>query len=705
MASRRLTTLLYAATMGLGGFLLFQVQPVLAKYILPWFGGSATTWIVCMLFFQVALLAGYAYVYAVTRPLPVRLQALLHVVLLVAVMVLLPITPSDGWKPLDPDNPTARIVALLTISVGGPYVLLATTSPLLQRWLTRVDPGIKVSRLFAISNFGSFLGLLSYPFIFERLLSSQEQTRLWSFAFVVYALLFALCALLAFRQRERPAEAAATAAAASARKGGPALLWIVYSALGSVLLLATTNQITQWSAVVPFLWIAPLSLYLLTFVIAFGDQRLYSRPAFTITFLLLAALAYVLPAPEDFATLLLGVTLQCAALFAGCMICHAEMVRIQPEPVRLPGFYLATALGGALGGLAVALLAPLLFRDYWEQGLAIVAVAALALRLNASAKGGERDPAGAGPWLRRPAGIALAGSAAIFLAAMSYQLVAEVMASREVVERIRNFYGVVKVFKEAEDDPEEASLVMQQAGIDQGSQFTAPARRNEPACAFTRGSGVGHAIFRNARRRADPEAPVRIGIVGLGAGMIAAHGRSGDLIRYYELNPAVKELVDRHFSFVRDTPAKVEVALGDGRLVLEREAEGGRSQAYDVIVMNAFRGASPPMHLMTKEAFEVYLAHLAPDGVLAINFELDTFEIAPLHRGLAAASGLEVNWVETVADVEGCDDPISWALYTRDKAFWQVPEVKAALSPWRDRSDSKLLWTDRSSNLMSIIKW
>ncbi|MGX1786218.1 spermidine synthase [Bosea sp. NPDC055332] len=694
MPSLRLVTFLYAATMGLGGFLLFQVQPVMAKYILPWFGGSASTWIVCMLFFQVALLAGYAYVYAVTRPLPVRGQALLQIALLFAAALLLPITPSDGWKPADAADPTLRIVTLLAVSVGGPYVLLATTSPLLQRWLARSGSGIEVSRLFAVSNFGSFLGLLSYPFLFERVLSSQEQTRLWSTAFIAYGLLFALCAVLAFRQRELAAEAPAAGMPVGAPQGGPASLWIAYSALGSVLLLATTNQITQWSAVVPFLWIAPLSLYLLTFVIAFGDQGLYSRPAFTIAFLLLAALSYALPTPDSFETLLLGVTLQCATLFAGCMICHAEMVRIQPEPVRLPGFYLATALGGALGGLAVALVAPLVFRDYWEQGLAIIAVAVLALRLCSGEAG----------LLRRAGGRALAASAAVFLAAIGFQLASEMTASHELVERIRNFYGVVKVVREAQDDPEEASLVMMQAGIDQGSQFLAPARRNEPACAFTAGSGVGHAIFRNARRRAEPNAPIRIGIVGLGAGMIAAHGREGDLIRYYELNPAVKTLVDRNFSFTRDSRAKVEVALGDGRLVLEREALAG-SQRFDVIIMNAFRGASPPMHLMTKEAFDVYLAHLAPDGVLAINFELDTFEIAPLHRGLAAASGLEVNWVETSADVEGCDDPISWALYTRDKGFWQVPEVKAALSPWRDRSDSKLLWTDRDSNLMSIIKW
>ncbi len=621
-----------------------------------------------------------------------------QLVLLALVLALLPITPADGWKPVESGNPTGRIIALLTISVGGPYVLLATTSPLLQRWLVRVDPGIEVSRLFAVSNFGSFLGLLSYPFVFERYLSSLEQTRLWSFAFVAYAALFSLCALLAWRHRQAPAKAGAAEAAdpapAMARKGGSPLLWVVYSALGSVLLLATTNQITQWSAVVPFLWIAPLSLYLLTFVIAFGGQRLYSRRFYTIGFLVLAALTFVLPTPDSSETLLVAILLQCATLFAGCMICHAEMVRIQPEPVRLPSFYLATAFGGALGGLVVALIAPVAFRDYWEQAVALALLAALAFRLNA----GERG------WFRRPMGMVLAGSAAVFTLALAVQISGEIRTSHEIVERIRNFYGVVKVVREEGEEQDDSSLVMQQAGIDQGSQFVAPARRREPACAFTVESGVGHAIFLNAKRRANPQAPIRIGIVGLGAGMIAAHGRAGDLIRYYELNPAVADLANRHFSFVRDAPSTNEIALGDGRLVLEREAEGGKSQRYDVIVMNAFRGASPPMHLMTREAFAVYLQHLEPDGILAINFELDTFEIAPLHRGLASASGLEVNWVET-ASTEGCDDPISWALYTRDKAFWQVPSVKAALSPWRDKSDSKLLWTDASSNLMSIIQW
>lgn len=691
--SPRAIAVLYGATMGLAGFLLFQVQPVMAKYILPWFGGSAATWIVCMLFFQLALLAGYAYVYVVTRPFRLAWQVLFQIALLAAALFALPITPADSWKPVASGDPTWRIILLLTFSVGAPYALLATTSPMLQRWLAQLPVKIEISRLFAVSNLGSFLGLLSYPFVFERVMSSQEQTWLWSVMFCVYAALLGLCALVAWRKGAERVPGLDHVVSAD-KRGGPAILWIVYSALGSVLLLATTNQITQWSAVIPFLWIAPLSLYLLTFVIAFGSQRHYRRPAYVAAFLLLASLSFLLPTPDTASTLAVAVVVQCLTLFSGCMICHAEMVRLQPEPARLPGFYLATSIGGALGGLLVALVAPLILADYWEQTLAIVFIAILALRLEATATSS---------W-RRGWAPAIALAAAVFVLALGAQLISEISLSRDLVARVRNFYGVVKVLREEGETPEEASLVMQQAGVDQGSQFIAADRRKEPACAFTADSAVGQAIFRNARRRSDPQAPIRIGIVGLGAGMLAALGRPGDVIRYYELNPAVKDLVDRHFSFVRDSDATVEVALGDGRLLLEREAAGGRSQRFDVIVMNAFRGASPPMHLMTKEAFDIYLRHLEPDGVLAINFELDTLEVAPLHRGLAAATGMEVNWVETAGE-DGCEDPISWALYTRDKRFWEVPEIKAALSPWRDGSNSQLLWTDRNSSLMSIVPW
>jgi len=241
-----------------------------------------------------------------------------------------------------------------------------------------------------------------------------------------------------------------------------------------------------------------------------------------------------------------------------------------------------------------------------------------------------------------------------------------------------------------------------QAGAEQSEQFQAPERRMELTCAYNDASGVGLALAHNARRRSG--APLKVGIVGLGAGMITALGREGDRIRYYELNPAMLDLAKRHFTFLRDGKAHTEVVLGDGRLVLERELAAQGSQAFDVLVLNAFRGAAPPMHLMTKEAFDIYLGHLAEDGILAVNFELDTFEMAPLHRGMARKFATTVRWFET-RDSESCDGAISWALYSKDKAFFEVPAVKKAISAWRDRRRTELVWTDTDNNLMSIINW
>ena len=353
---------------------------------------------------------------------------------------------------------------------------------------------------------------------------------------------------------------------------------------------------------------------------------------------------------------------------------------------------LVVALGGALGGIVVTLLAPLVFNDYYEHQIVLVAIAAFAawLLLREKAMVGR---------------VAAVAGLAAFALGLGTQLKDAFDNRDDVLAKIRNFYGVVKVFKEDEDDPDEFSLVMQQAGVDQGSQFQSARRRMEPACSFGVNSGIGQALAGHRKRReGGPNAPLNIGIIGLGVGMIAGHAVPGDAIRYYELNPAVTELAQRHFTFLKDSKAKIEVAHGDGRILLEREARSGQKKNFDILIIDAFRGASPPMHLMTREAFAVYLEHLSPDGILAINFELDTFEMAPLHRGLAAEFGLDVNWFET-PQVGNCDDPVSWALYTKDKGLWAPEKVAKGISPWRDRGTSRLLWTDSSSNLMSIINW
>jgi hypothetical protein len=275
-----------------------------------------------------------------------------------------------------------------------------------------------------------------------------------------------------------------------------------------------------------------------------------------------------------------------------------------------------------------------------------------------------------------------------------------------VVERVRNFYGVVKVVRAYEDDPREFTLSLFQAGIDQGGQYQDAARRHQALCGFDWDSGLGMALAYHAKRRAGgPSTPLRIGVIGMGAGMIATLGREGDVLRYYELNPAVLALTSRHFTFITDSKAKVDVLLGDARLVLERQLDTDDKQNFDVLVLDAFRGASPPMHLMTKQAFQIYFSHLAENGILAVNFELDTFDVAPLHRGMAKQFGMNVAWFETRQDDEACQAPISWAVYTRDPDFFGAPIVRKAVSPWRDKGKSELVWTDQDSNLMSIVNW
>jgi len=688
-----LTQLLFAAAMTLAGFLLFQVQPVMAKFILPWFGGSATTWTVCMLFFQLALLLGYAYVYAVSLPLTIRQQAIAQIVILAVAALFLPITPSESFKPLDADYPTWRILLLLAACVGVPYAVLSTTSPLLQRWLAQTNPDMLTSRFFALSNLGSFLGLLSYPFLFERIWSSPEQTLYWSWSFIGFALLVGCGALVILRHPATRKEAPPLARTQHARARMQPGLWIFYSALGSVLLLATTNQITQWTAVVPFLWILPLSLYLLTFILAFGHQSLYDRFWFCAAFSVLLTLTVALSTPHSPASLLMQVSLQSLTMFAGCMICHGEMVRLQPPAHQLPRFYLAVSVGGALGGVLVTFIAPLLFRDYFEHQLSLALTGVVGFSLTIGSSKGLRRKLAYGFALVLATG--LAHAADLVLA-----------GEGAVVDRIRNFYGVVKVIRDRGEDPRMASLTMVQAGIPQGSQFLAADKRQQPYCAFLPHSGIGRTLANvKKRRQAGADAPLRIGSVGLGVGVLAALGKPGDDIRVYELNPAVTELTNRHFTFVRDSKANVEVLHGDGRILLERELQAGKPQAYDVIVVDAFRGASPPLHLMTAEAFDIYLKHLAPDGVLAINFEIDTFDMAPLHRGLAHRFGLQAGWFETPDEGDDCDDTVSWALYTKDQGFLTAPEMAAGLSPWRDGKDTRLVWTDADANLMSIISW
>ncbi|TAK47567.1 MAG: hypothetical protein EPO23_11095 [Xanthobacteraceae bacterium] len=679
----------FIPTMALSGFLLFQVQPMMARFILPWFGGSATTWTASMLFFQAALLVGYAYAHLFTRPLTLRGQVLLHCGLILLGLLSLPITPADAWKPDEVANPTLYIFLLLTVCVGMPYAILSATSPLLQNWLG-IAGHRTPSQFFAVSNFGSFLGLLSYPFAVDPLLATTAQTRWWSVAFVAFGVLMAGCGLLVLAVRGRMAIAHPQAIPDRELPGmAITIKWGFFSALGSVLLLATTNSITSYVPVNPFLWVVPLSLYLLSFVIVFAGPGAY-RPAFYVPAFLamtIFALVFAIVYEDDYAAI--RITAELAAFALGCMICHGELAHRQPPPRQLTFYYVIMAAGGVAGGLFVSLAAPVIFPDYWEFPLGLLTTGLVGVHVLGLRSGAP---------LLAPRRLVMPALLVVALGAAIYGIVED---ATDVISQRRNFYGVLKVVEEGKGSRLDHRLSMYQAGENQGEQMLDAELRRLPACDFGADSGLGLALDYLAGRNG--AAGRRIGVIGLGAGMLATYGKPSDSVRYYELNPAVTDMARSHFSYLKDSAARIDVAHGDGRLLLEREIAAG-SRQYDLLHIDAFRGNAPPVHLMTKEAFDIYLRHLKSDGLLVVTSHSDYYSTSSLLRGLADKIGMRVEWFEA-ANFEDCGSKVGFAVFSRDPGFFAADKVRARISAWPDHGTGRILWTDQSSSLMSLMIW
>jgi spermidine synthase len=618
---------LYAATIFLSSFLLFQVQPIIAKMILPWFGGSSAVWSTCMVFFQIALLLGYLYAHWLHDMPNRRLQAIVHILLLGFAVLVLPIIPNPSWKPAGTDgSPSLRILGLLAVTIGLPYLALSSTSPLLQSWYSRRNKGIPY-RLFALSNVASMLALLSYPVLVEPNLSTRFQAQAWSTGYVIFAL---ACALTAWHASSAPAFAL-TEAAAPAETAGAApdwttrLLWLGLSACGSILLLGVTTFLTQDLASIPFLWIVPLSVYLLTFIICFDSPRWYRRgvfyPLLGVGLAMLGGFQRALNIPDR---MTITISIAAVSLFVCCMVCHGEMVRLKPPPRYLTGFYLMVSAGGAGGGLFVGLLAPNLFNANYEfpVGLCVTAILATYVLL--------RNPES---WLRR--GVGEAAGIAIILAVVAYvsyvgtKTYDTVRGYRAVA---RNFYGLLRVIDVGRPPEDDAYRELLHGRIDHGIQMLSPKYHRSPVEYFCPASGIGQAM---THRPAG--VPWRIGIVGLGTGTLAAYGRPDDTIRIYEINPLVLQLAHSQFSYLDDSPAKIDVALGDGRLSLESEP----SQQFDMLVIDVFSGDSVPVHVLTVEAFRTYFRHLKPGGILSVNITNRYLNLEPVMETASRAYGKE----------------------------------------------------------------
>ena len=668
--------MLHAAVVALSSLLLFLVQPLIARLILPWFGGSAAVWTTCMLFFQSLLLAGYAYAHAANARLAPRAQAILHIALLAAAVATLPIAPSALWKPEGADEPISAILLLLSVCVGLPYLLLSATSPLVQAWFARARPAANPYRLFALSNFASLAALIGYPLLAEPFLTNGQQVAGWSWLFVLFAL---LCAALAWRSAA-PA-AAGVAALPDAPPPGRAVLlnWLALSTTGSAMLLAVTNHVTQNVAAIPLLWLAPLTLYLLTFILAFEGRGYRAEIFWSVTLASLAGMAWLLVDADFQFDLYVQLGVFLTGLFVTCLYCHGELYRLRPPPRHLTAFYLIVAAGGALGGLLVAVLAPLAFDGYYELGLAMIAVALLVAMRCGSLHA-----------------VARYFSLVVLMAVTGAAIFDSLRFQQDVRISSRNFYGVLRV-KEYGLPGEDGHLRRLLHGvIMHGEQFMDPEHRSLATAYYQRSSGVGAALLARQER---PGA-MRVGVIGLGVGTLATYGRKGDTYRFYDINPRVIDVASREFSYLADSAAKIELELGDARLSLERESP----QGFDLLAVDAFSSDAIPVHLITREALAMYLRHVRPDGIVAFHVSNRFLDLVPVVARLARENGAHAVVVYENAEGEEARTQSDWVLVSRDAGVLRGTEFEAAgAQPAEDR-EALRTWTDDYSNLIQILK-
>ncbi len=896
----------YAATIFVSAFLLFQVQPLIGRFILPWFGGGPSIWTSCMLFFQILLLGGYLYAHLISVMLKPRAQVMTHLIVLAVSLVFLPIAPSESWKPVSDQSPLLQILLLLLATVGMPYFLLSSTGPLMQKWFSQTSTGQSPWRLYALSNIGSLLALLSYPFAFEPWLALREQVWSWSAVYAVYVVMAAWCGIR-YLQYQRTAatksvvnmnqnltsDATSTAAevASPARPGvGAMLLWLVLAACSSAMLLATTNQLCIDVATVPFLWVLPLSLYLISFIICFDSPQWYDRRAYGL--LLLACspvVCWILNEGAD-VNISKQVAIYATVLFTCCMTCHGELVSCKPHAKYLTLFYVLISAGGALGGFFVAIVAPYTFHGYWEYHIGLVACCVVTLVAWCSQRVWQRPPSAAfwiwamivaanvilvayfvyqpledvidakdetilfgvygaiqfiglivtgvlerrwmgliatwavvstllcawmmgyetwqfpgvisstyrtvtiacaiaspiagtaflwcARWIERPSPQTLIGR--FYLSGTLYLLVATACGALWYFEKIerwqaesffmtasaallmewsargfrradrpsigfwfwvpgitlillfsnslavivksdsaadddkqtvytsRNFYGVLRVQEEGFYDEDSQAFVtlkyaLTHGQIKHGFQFVDEHWKTQPTTYYGRESGIGIAIKMSRERQSENDQhPLRVGVVGLGTGTIAAYGEKGDTFRFYDINPDVISLSDKYFTYLRDSAAETNVIPGDARIMMEREIATGQAQQFDVLAIDAFSSDAIPVHLLTSECGEIYRQHLRPDGILAVHISNRFLDLNPVSRGLAEHLGWKAYRIENSGDDSAGVFSSTWILLTSDEDLGKVAAFQDALTPWKD-SERVLHWTDDYSGLWQVL--
>ncbi len=672
---RGVTTLAFATTIFVSAFLLFSVEPLIAKKTVPWFGGSAAVWSTCLVFYQSALLLGYLYSRLITRLVSLRLQASIHTVLLLASLLLLPIGPGAAWKPAASRDPTGAILEMLTATIGLPFLLLSATSPLLQDWLVRSGHRTPY-RLFALSNFASLAALLSYPFFIEPAFDTHVQSASWSVGYLGFALLCGICAWSAAPRGPAPQEANLPAG----QSWGQLFQWrwLALSACGAMLLLSITNHISENIAAVPLLWVLPLAIYLLTFIIAFSGERFYNRGLW-LRFLALALglLAYGIYDVRSIENIGVSLGVFLFGLFVCCFFCHGELYRLRPPAASLTAFYLAISIGGAIGAIFVGIAAPRIFNGIYEMPLTLAITAALALLCIWPGA----------HWSSRALWITITCCMLVVFGA--YRNAFGINA----IYMNRSFYGSLRVLQSPHAGEDQARTLYH-GTIEHGAQFMLPPRRSQPTTYYGPDSGIGLLL------RHPSSSPRRVGIVGLGVGTIAAYGKPGDRYRFYEINHQVIDVANSLFTYLRESKARIQIVEGDARLSLEREP----STRFDVLAIDAFSGDAIPVHLLTREAFALYRKHLDPaHGVLAFHVSNRYLDLAPIVRQLATDAGYTSTLIKSRKNDDELIASADWVLVSKNNTFANDADVKAEIVPIPSRTGRRL-WTDDYNNLFEVLK-
>ncbi|MGC2398269.1 MAG: fused MFS/spermidine synthase [Acidobacteriaceae bacterium] len=662
---------LYALTIFLSAFLLFVVEPMAAKQLLPILGGSSAVWTTCLVFFSLMLLFGYLYAHWLPTRLGPRRQAVLHIALLTSALLTLGIHIQPSSIAVS-YHPALTVFWVLTTIIGLPYLALSATTPLLTAWYADSFPGTLPYRLFALSNLASLAALACYPLLIEPRLTMSQQAACWSSGFFLFAV---LCGAIAWQGRRRPVTLPLEPVDLPAR---PEAFWFLLAMGGGLMLTAVTSHLSQNIAAIPLLWLPPLALYLLTFILAFqGVWQPIRQSMLRLVLVALASLAYVLRDIRTQPPIAVSVPLFLIALFVICLFLHGELYERRPGAAGMTRFYLVVAAGSAAGTLLVGVIAPLVLPANYDLACTLVAVALIALAAT------WHDG-----WALRILWIAGTTAAIVVL---SYQVR---QYDDDAVALIRNFYGTLRVRETHLPPQSDTDRQLLNGTIEHGAEWFAPQYLGQPLTYYSPDSGLGLAM----RLCCGADAK-RVGVIGLGTGTVAAYGNAGDLIRFYEINPVVERLARHWFTFLSG-PARTEVVTGDARLSLASQGP----QNFNVIVVDAFTGDAIPVHLLTREALALYRRNLQPGGIVAFHVSNQYINLEPVVAGIARDAGLSAVSVHTHADEPNGFYSTDWVLVTGNRAFLDQPEIinKADKTPLRN---NVRLWTDNYSSVFPLLKW